>query len=229
MSRDTILIIEDERNLVNGLRDALEHHGYAVLAAEDGEEGLEVALSGRPDLILLDLMLPGIDGVDLCRLLRRRGVQVPIIMLTARSQEGDKVLGLDAGADDYVTKPFGVAELLARVRAQLRRRDEQAGAPPERVEIGGAVVDLRAFVVYRDDQRHELTEREIALLRLLLAHPHEVIPRDRLLDEVWGIGAYPTARTVDTFIYRLRQKIEADSQQPRHLLTVRGVGYKFVP
>lgn len=224
----TILLIEDEPNLVSGLTDALEHHGYRVLAAGDGENGLELALSGSPDLILLDLMLPRIDGLEVCRELRSRGLQTPVIMLTAKSQESDKVRGLDIGADDYVTKPFSVRELVARVRAQLRRQSGE-NTRPDRIRIGSAAVDFKRYVVEQDDVRHDLTDREVALLRLFLDHPHEVISRDRLLDDVWGLSAYPTTRTVDTFVYRLRQKLEQDPQNPEHLLTVRGAGYKFVP
>lgn len=223
-----ILLVEDEPNLVRGLTDALEHHGYSVLAAHDGKQGLDLALSGRPDLILLDVMLPGMNGMQVCHELRRRNVQTPVIMLTAKSQESDKVEGLDLGADDYVTKPFSVRELLARVRAHLRRNgNEEQG--PERVTIGEATVDFKRYAVYRGAEQFELTDREVDLLRLMIEHPHEVITRDRLLDEVWGFNAYPTTRTIDTFVYRLRQKLETDSQKPQHLLTVRGAGYKFVP
>ncbi len=226
--RSTILVIEDEPHLASGLRDALEHHGFAVLVAADGEVGIELALTGRADLILLDVMLPKRDGIQVCRELRRRGIRTPIIMLTAKSQEGDKVEGLDTGADDYVTKPFSVKELLARVRAHLRRAGDENGGG-ERVEIGAAVVDFGQYVVFKGSEQYDLTDREVAMLRLMIEHPHEVITRDRLLDDVWGLNAYPTTRTIDTFMYRLRQKLEADSQNPRHLLTVRGAGYKFIP
>jgi DNA-binding response OmpR family regulator len=221
-------LIEDEPNLVAGLRDALEHHGYNVLVAQDGNEGIELALSGQADLILLDIMLPGKSGIEVCGEIRQRGLNTPVIMLTAKSQEEDKILGLDTGADDYVTKPFSVSELLARVRAHLRRSDED-GPLPDRVEIGSAVVDFTKYIVYKGDEQHDLTDREVAMLRLMIEHPHEVITRDRLLDEVWGLNAYPTTRTIDTFVYRLRQKLEDDTQNPRHLLTVRGAGYKYIP
>jgi DNA-binding response OmpR family regulator len=224
----TILLIEDEPNLVSGLRDALEHHGYGVLAAYNGTTGLELALTGQADLILLDVMLPGMSGLEVCTELRQRGIATPVIMLTAKSQEDDKIVGLDRGADDYVTKPFSVSELLARVRAHLRRADD-GGALPDRVEIGSAQVDFKKYCVFKDGEQHDLTDREVAMLRLLIEHPHEVITRDRLLDEVWGLNAYPTTRTIDTFVYRLRQKLEDDSQNPQHLLTVRGAGYKFIP
>ena len=227
-SRSTILVIEDEPHLVSGLRDALEHNGFSVLVAADGEAGIELALNGHADLILLDVMLPKLDGIQVCRELRQRGIRTPIIMLTAKSQEGDKVVGLDTGADDYVTKPFSVKELLARVRAHLRRSADHNGSA-ERVKIGDAVVDLGQYVVFKGSEQYDLTDREVAMLRLMIEHPHEVITRDRLLDDVWGLNAYPTTRTIDTFMYRLRQKLEADSQNPRHLLTVRGAGYKFIP
>jgi len=224
----TILLIEDEPNLVAGLRDALEHHGYGVVAALTGPEGLEAALTGQADLILLDIMLPGMSGLEVCTELRQRGISTPVIMLTAKSQEEDKIMGLDTGADDYVTKPFSVSELLARVRAHLRRTAD-GGTLPDRVEIGNARVDFKQYCVFKGDERFDLTDREVAMLRLMIEHPHEVITRDRLLDEVWGLNAYPTTRTIDTFVYRLRQKLEDDSQAPQHLLTVRGAGYKFIP
>ncbi len=224
----TILLIEDEPNLVLGLRDAFEQHGYGVLAAHTGDEGLEIALTGQADLIILDIMLPGKSGLEVCTELRHRGVTTPVIMLTAKSQESDKIVGLDTGADDYVTKPFSVSELLARVRAHLRRADD-GGALPDRVEIGRAQVDFKKYCVFKDGEQYDLTDREVAMLRLMIEHPHEVITRDRLLDEVWGLNAYPTTRTIDTFVYRLRQKLEDDSQNPQHLLTVRGAGYKYIP
>ena len=224
----TILLIEDEPNLVTGLRDAFEHHGYCVLAAHTGPEGLKLAMTGQADLIILDLMLPGMTGLEVCTELRQRGITTPVIMLTAKSQESDKIVGLDTGADDYVTKPFGVSELLARVRAHLRRADD-GGALPDRVEIGSAQVDFKKYCVFKDGEQYDLTDREVAMLRLMIEHPHEVITRDRLLGEVWGLNAYPTTRTIDTFVYRLRQKLEADSQNPQHLITVRGAGYKYIP
>ncbi len=224
----TVLLIEDEPNLVAGLSDALEHHGYNVMSAQNGPDGLEAALTGQADIILLDVMMPGMTGLEVCAELRQRGVSTPVIMLTAKSQEEDKIVGLDTGADDYVTKPFSVTELLARVRAHLRRADDGSGLP-DRVEIGSAQVDFKKYCVFKDGEQFDLTDREVAMLRLMIEHPHEVITRDRLLDEVWGLNAYPTTRTIDTFVYRLRQKLEDDSQNPRHLLTVRGAGYKFIP
>ena len=223
-----VLIIEDERDIVAGLRDLFEHHGFEVRSARDGEVGLELALRGEADVIILDLMLPKLDGIAVCRELRERHVQTPIIMLTARGEEADRVAGLELGADDYVTKPFSTRELLARTGAILRRNN-RAGHQLEQGRIGDVVVDFKRYVILHGSARHSVTDREVQLLRLFLDHPHEVISRDRLLNEVWGYDAYPSTRTVDTFVYRLRQMVEEDAQRPAHLLTVRGVGYKFVP
>jgi len=226
MSR--LLIIEDEPTMAAGLRDTFEHQGFDVLSAADGEAGLELALSAGADVIILDLMLPKMDGMDVCRELRERNVQIPVIMLTARGEEADRVAGLEMGADDYVTKPFSVDELVARTHAILRRSKPE-GTPLEQARIGDVTVDLKQYAIFRGSERQTLTDREVHLLRLFLRHPHEVISRDSLLNEVWGYDAYPSTRTVDTFVYRLRQMIERDPQHPEHLLTVRGVGYKFVP
>ena len=228
VSRQTILIIEDEPMIVRGLRNAFEHNGFAVLAAGDGETGLELAASHSPALIILDVMLPRMSGMDVCRQLRGRGVHTPIIMLTARGEESDRVYGLEVGADDYVTKPFSIRELVARARAVLRRGAATA-APRDRVQVGSVVVDFKQYAVIKDDQREALTPLEVSLLRLFLEHPGEVITRDRLLSEIWGFEAYPTTRTVDTFMLRLRRKIEPNPREPRHFLTVYGAGYKFVP
>ncbi len=223
-----ILIIEDERRMVEALRDAFEHHGFEVCSSLDGEEGLKLTLSETPDLIVLDLMLPRKDGIEVCRDLRAKGINTPIIMLTARSEEPDRVAGLELGADDYVTKPFSVRELVARVKAILRRAGSAAKIG-DQVQIGEVTVDLKKYVVHREGLELPLTDHEARLLRYFLVHSEEVIPRDRLLDEIWGYDSYPTTRTVDTFIYRLRQKIEVDPQKPRHFATVHGVGYKFTP
>jgi DNA-binding response OmpR family regulator len=228
VSRQTILIIEDEPMIVRGLRNAFEHNGFAVLAAGDGETGLELAVSQPPAVIILDVMLPRMSGMDVCRQLRGRGVHTPIIMLTARGEESDRVSGLEVGADDYVTKPFSIRELVARARAVLRRGAATA-APRDRVQVGSVVVDFKQYAVIKDDLREALTPLEVSLLRLFLEHPGEVITRDRLLSEIWGFEAYPTTRTVDTFMLRLRRKIEPNPREPRHFLTVYGAGYKFVP
>lgn len=232
MNAPTILIVEDERDMANALRNAFEHEGFDVLVAYDGDTGLELALSARAQVILLDLMLPGRDGMEICREVRARGLSTPVIMLTARGQIEDRVAGLELGADDYVTKPFSVRELIARVRARLRGNGRQNGAHSDtarRVRIGDVTVDFSQYCVFRGSDRQKLTDREVTVLRMLLAHPNEVISRERLLDEVWGYDSYPTTRTVDTFIYRLRKKIEDDPKDPRHLMTVHGAGYRFVP
>ncbi len=198
------------------------------MSAPDGETGLELALSSQPDLIILDLMLPKKDGMEVCRELRSRNVRTPIIMLTARSGEPDRVAGLEIGADDYVTKPFSILELVARTRALLRRSAPADGAV-DQVRVGDALVDFKQYVVVNGTERHLLTPLEVSLLRLLVHHPHEVITRERLLNEIWGFQTYPTTRTVDTFVLRLRQKIERDPHEPVHFVTVHGAGYKFVP
>lgn len=225
MSR--VLIIEDEADIVAGLRDAFEHHGFEVSSAADGEHGLRLALSDEADVIILDLMLPKRDGIEICRELRQRNIQMPIIMLTARGEEADRVTGLETGADDYVTKPFSTRELIARVDALLRRTSN--GSRPDQMRIGGATVDFSRYILVHGSTSHALTDREMQVLRFFVDHPHEVISRDRLLAEVWGYDAYPSTRTIDTFIYRLRKMIEPDVDQPEHLLTIRGVGYKLVP
>ena len=222
-----VLIIEDEREIVTGLRDAFEHHGFEVSWAADGLHGLRLAITGEADVIVLDLMLPKRGGIEICRELRERNIQTPIIMLTARGEEADRVTGLESGADDYVTKPFSTRELIARIDALLRRTTDRARL--EQMRIGGATVDFSQYVLVHGDERHSLTDREMQVLRFFLDHPREVISRDRLLTEVWGYDAYPSTRTIDTFIYRLRQMIEPDVEQPEYLLTIRGVGYKLVP
>ncbi len=224
----TVLIVDDDRILLKGLRDAFAHEGFAVLAAEDGEAGLEQALAGRADLIVLDVVMPGLSGLEVCRRLRAQGVLTPVLMLTSMGEEGDVVRGLGLGADDYLTKPFSFRELVARARALLRRIDLDRGEV-ERARIGAAVVDFRRFAVSRGGIDFPLTEREAALLRLFLAAPREVILRQRVLEEIWRYDPEASTRTLDTFVYRLRRKIETDPENPRHLLTVRGAGYKFMP
>jgi DNA-binding response OmpR family regulator len=223
-----ILIIEDEPALVTGLRDAFAHNGFCVASAGDGETGLNLALSNEHDVIILDLMLPKKDGMEVCRELRSRNIWTPVIMLTARSAEPDRVAGLELGADDYVTKPFSVRELVARARALLRRTTQPEGVA-DRVRVGGAVVDFKQYAVFKGSVRYALTPMEVSLLRMFLNHPNEVITRERLLNEVWGFDAFPTTRTIDTFLLRLRHKIETDSRRPRHFITVHGAGYKFTP
>ena len=221
-----ILIVDDEPEMVRGLEDNLRYEGYQTVAAPDGRRGLALALSEAPDLILLDVMMPGMSGWDLCRELRRRGLDVPVIMLTARGEEVDRVQGLELGADDYVTKPFSLRELMARIRAVLRRPGPRQKF--EEFAFGDVRVHLRARQAFKSGREVRLTRKEFDLLRYLIEHPGEVITRDRLLDEVWGYEQFPTTRTVDTHILRLRQKFEDDPERPTHILTAHGQGYRFI-
>jgi DNA-binding response OmpR family regulator len=221
-----ILIVDDEPEMVRGLEDNLRFEGYQTVAAGDGRRGLALALSEAPDLILLDVMMPGMSGWDLCRELRRRGLDTPVIMLTARGEEVDRVLGLELGADDYVTKPFSLRELMARIRAVLRRPGPRHKF--EEFAFGDVRVHLRARQAFKAGREVRLTRKEFDLLRYFIEHPGEVVTRDRLLDEVWGYDRYPTTRTVDTHILRLRQKFEDDPERPAHILTAHGQGYRFV-
>lgn len=223
----TILIVEDEPQMANGLRDNLEFEGYTVRIARDGDEALRSATEVVPDLILLDLMLPKRNGLDVCREFRRRGLDTPIIMLTAKSQEADKVVGLEIGADDYVTKPFSVRELLARVHAQLRRTASQEAAL-ETYRFGEMELDFRRHHATRAGRAVTLTAREFELLKYFVRRRGEIIARDELLDKVWGLRAYPLSRTVDNHISKLRQKIERSPAEPEYLITVHGFGYKFL-
>jgi DNA-binding response OmpR family regulator len=222
-----ILIVEDEPAMVAGLRDNFEYEGYDVISAGDGVQGLERALIDNPDLVVLDVMMPRMSGLDVCKQLKAKRPALPIIMLTARGQEIDKVVGLELGADDYVTKPFSIRELMARVKAVLRRVSPQAKAP-EVYRFGDVEVNIRHNEVRRAGSRVELSAKEFALLAYFLAHPAETLSRDRLLDAVWGYENYPNTRTVDTHILHLRQKLEPNPEEPRLFLTVHGSGYKFV-
>jgi two-component system alkaline phosphatase synthesis response regulator PhoP len=221
-----ILIVDDEPEMLRGLEDNLRFEGYQTVTAGDGKRGLALALSEAPDLILLDVMMPGMSGWDLCRELRRRGLDAPVIMLTARGAEVDRVLGLELGADDYVTKPFSLRELMARIRAVLRRPGPRQKF--EEFAFGDVRVHLRARQAFKGGREVRLTRKEFDLLRYLVEHPGEVITRDRLLDEVWGYDRFPTTRTVDTHILRLRQKFEDDPERPAHILTAHGQGYRFI-
>jgi len=222
-----ILIVEDEPNMVAGLRDNFEFEGYQVISAPDGVAGLERALSEAPDLVILDVMMPRMSGLDVCKQLKTKKPAIPIIMLTARGQEVDKVVGLELGADDYITKPFSIRELLARVKAVLRR----AGITPraaEKYSFGEVEVNLRSCRVSRRGKEMDFSSKEFELLKFFLHHPGETLSRDRLLEEVWGYAHFPTTRTVDAHIVRLRQKVEPKPDEPRFILTVHGTGYKFV-
>ncbi len=226
----SILIVEDERNLSNVIRDRLQEEGYRVLQAFDGPSALAVARDYAPDLIVLDIMLPGMDGLEVCRRLRAQSI-VPILMLTARAEELDRVLGLELGADDYLTKPFSMHELRARVRALLRRVEmmHAAGVPPpgEVLTIGDVRLDTATNEASLGGQSLDLTPKEFALLFLLAQHPGRVFSRAYLLDEVWGYEAAAYDRTVDTHVYRLRQKLGADSELAQRIVAVRGTGYKL--
>jgi DNA-binding response OmpR family regulator len=222
-----ILIVEDEPAMVAGLRDNFEYEGYEVVSAADGVEGLDKALSDDPDLVVLDVMMPRMSGLDVCKQLKAKRPSVPIIMLTARGQEIDKVVGLELGADDYVTKPFSIRELMARVKAVLRRASPQ-GFAAEVYRFSDIEVNIRSNEVRRSGEAVELSAKEFALLAYFCAHPAETLSRDRLLDAVWGYENYPNTRTVDTHIVHLRQKLEPNPEEPRLILTVHGSGYKFV-
>ncbi len=229
---DRILIVEDNAGLVMALTDLLTAEGYEVETAGGGTEGLEAAAGGRFDLVVLDVMLPGKNGFDVCRDLRRRGVDTPVLMLTARSQVIDKVLGLKLGADDYLCKPFEQLELLARVEALLRRgqskaRQAEAGDEPT-FHFGPVAVDFRSTEVLRDGRPVELSAREFRLLRYFVERRGATLSRSELLREVWGYDAETLTRTVDVHVGLLRQKLEVDPRSPRHFLTMRGHGYKFV-
>jgi two-component system alkaline phosphatase synthesis response regulator PhoP len=227
MATTKILIVEDEPNMVAGLRDNFEYEGFRVATAMDGVEGLEKALQDSPDLVILDVMMPRMSGLDVCRQLKSKRPSIPIIMLTARGQEVDKVVGLELGADDYVTKPFSIRELLARVKAVLRR-SQTLPKEQDRYCFGDVEVNLRSYQVLRNGQLIEFSNKEFELLKHFLCHSGETLSRDRLLDEVWGYENFPTTRTVDAHIVRIRQKLEPVPDQPRFFLTVHGVGYKFV-
>jgi DNA-binding response OmpR family regulator len=227
MGTAKILIVEDEPNMVAGLRDNFEYEGFQVLTALDGVEGLERALKDSPDLVVLDVMMPRMSGLDVCKQLKAKRPSIPIIMLTARGQEVDKVVGLELGADDYVTKPFSIRELLARVKAVLRRA-QTLPKDQDRYSFGDVEVNLRSYQVRRGGNPVEFSSKEFDLLKHFLCHSGETLSRERLLDEVWGYENFPTTRTVDAHIVRIRQKLEPIPDQPRFFLTVHGVGYKFV-
>lgn len=220
-----ILVIEDEPGIRLALKDELQFEGFDVDLAEDGASGLAAIARFQPELIVLDLMLPGRNGYQICQEVRQRNIQTPIIMLTARHEEIDKVRGLGLGADDYVTKPFSLAELVARIRAVLRRT--QSGAEPEVLEAGSLKLDLRRHRAIKVDVELQLTDTEFRILTLLLKRRGEVITRDEFLKQIWGEDVYVTHRTVDTHVAALRRKIENDVEHPAFILSVRNVGYRF--
>ena len=222
-----VLIVEDDPAILRGLADNLRFEKYDVLTATDGEAGYNLQHAQNPDLIVLDLMLPRMTGLELCRKLRTEGQQVPILMLTARGEEADRVVGLDLGADDYVTKPFSVMELLARIRALLRRSNS-VKILPDTLSFGEIEIDFLRYIASRRGKPVEMTRKEFAILRLLGSRTGEVVTRDELLNEVWGVESYPVTRTVDNHIAGIRAKLEADPAQPVYIRTVHGVGYSFV-
>jgi DNA-binding response OmpR family regulator len=229
-ARQHILVVEDDATLRDGLARALTGEGFAVDCAADGYAARKALAGGHFDLVILDLMLPGPGGLELLRAFRAVDTETPVLILTARGDESDKVAGLGFGADDYVTKPFGLRELIARVRAHLRRQSgqRQEEPPPPPFRIGTALVDLGAFVVERDGVQQALSPKEAAILTLLLREQGRALHRNAILDAVWGRGRFVTHRTIDTHVLNLRQKVESDPRQPRHLLTVHGVGYRLV-
>ena len=224
----TILVIEDDVSILRGLRDNLKFEEYEVLTATDGHEGIILALEKSPDLVLLDIMLPGISGYDICRKVKEQKPDLPIIMLTARSKEIDKIAGLDLGADDYVTKPFSTPELLARIRAALRRAQNKTPIQ-EKYSFGKVSMDFKQYQTFINNEEVHLSAREYAIMKFLIEHAGEVIHRHALLDEVWVYESYPTTRTVDNYIMDLRKKLEEEPSRPKHILSIRGVGYKFAP
>ena len=227
----TVLIVEDERAIVETLKFNLKREGYETMEALDGETGLRLALEGDPDLILLDVMLPKMNGFDICAEIRRAGKVTPVIMLTAREEETDKIFGLEAGADDYITKPFSMRELMARVKANIRRRDLDYGVRPkgELLRAGALTVDPAAFTVTKDASPVELTQKEFDLLLYLIRERGRVFTREDLMQKVWNYDYFGDMRTVDVTVRRLREKIENDPGKPELILTKRGVGYYFAP
>jgi DNA-binding response OmpR family regulator len=223
-----ILIIEDEPDIVRGLRDALQFEGFEVDARSTGAEGLAAAMDWVPDCVLLDLMLPDDNGYRICETLRSRDPVVPIIILTAKAQEADKVRGLEAGADDYVTKPFSIAELIARINA-IFRRQARMGATDETFPIGPWTINTRKHTMSKGRATKRLTFYELEVLKLLRERADDAVSRDELLEKVWGVQPSPTNRTVDNFVVKLRRKLEEDQKSPKHILTVYGFGYKLVP
>lgn len=222
-----VLIVEDDPAILRTLADNLRFEKYDVLTAMDGEAAYRLQRSQHPDLIILDLMIPRMSGLELCRKLRTEGVQAPILILTARSEEADRVLGLDLGADDYVTKPFSVPELMARIRALLRRASSAAERPTT-LRFGQVEVDFKSYSARRRGKRVEMTRKEFEILRLLVSRKGNVVTREELLNEVWGMESFPVTRTVDNHIAGLRAKLEANPARPAYIQTVHGVGYKFV-
>lgn len=224
---DTVLVIEDDPSIRLGLERNLQFEGFQVVVAADGESGFRLAIEKRPECIVLDVMLPKLSGYEVCRQLRKQGLTMPIIMLTAKTQEIDKIMGLELGADDYVTKPFSVAEVMARINAAVRRH-KKFETSSSNFRFGEFTLDVEGQVLKQDGAGAiELSQKEFQILRLFLEHEGKVLSRQEILNKVWGFDYFGTDRTVDNFINKLRQKVEPDIARPRHVLTVRGAGYKF--
>lgn len=224
-----ILIVEDDKDIADGLGMHLSEEGYTVLKVTEGDSVVNLVIQKSPHLILLDIVLPGMSGIDVCRELRQKGLEVPIIMLSGkRIEEIDCVVGLEIGADDYVTKPFGIKELLARVRVHLRRQPSHSRNGLHRYHFGDVEIDFDNFSATRDDEALNMTPKEFEILRLLISSRGELVTRDRLLDVVWGYDIYPTTRTVDNHILKLRKKLEENPASPKHILSIYGEGYQFV-
>jgi two-component system, OmpR family, alkaline phosphatase synthesis response regulator PhoP len=223
----TLLIIEDDPAIMLGLRKNLSYEGYRVVTAADGDKGLEMAFDAKPDLILLDLMLPGINGFEICRTVRRHDPTVPILIISAKDQEIDKIMGFELGADDYITKPFSVKEVVARVKAALRR-STALEQETEILHFGPNEVDFQGRSLRIEGREIDVSPREFDLLQYLSRNPNRVLSRDQILNRVWGYDYYGTARTIDNFVQKLRRKVEVDPEDPQYIVTVRGVGYKFV-
>jgi len=223
-----ILIIEDDKTIVEGLEAAFTFHGFTLLSAGNGEDGFFLLGSEKPDVVILDVMLPGFDGFEICKKIRERDRRIPIIMLTAKGGESDKLRGFETGADDYVTKPFSARELIARVNAVLKRSGVPVKEEQKQVfTVGNVSVNFDNFTVKREGEELSLSLKEYEILRLLMDNPDTVISRDRIIDDIWGEDYYPNPKTIDNFILKLRNKIEEDPRDPRHILAVHGVGYKF--
>lgn len=225
---EKILIVEDEEDLAKGLELNLADEGYRVIRASNGKEGLHLALTEAPDLILLDIRMPEMDGLEVCREIRRTGSGIPILMLTAKGEETDKVVGLEIGADDYMIKPFGLRELQARIKALLRRSKKNSLTAGSSHRIGDCVVDLAGFKVHQKRKTTDLSSLEMSILKYLIEHHGEVVTREALLDKIWGYEKFPTTRTVDNHILKLRKKIEDDPAHPKHILSVYGEGYRLI-
>jgi len=222
----TILIIEDDISILRVLEDNLKFEGYQVISERDGKIGLDLALKNMPDMLLLDIMLPGMNGYEICRKLKTEKPDLPIIMITARGSEMDKVSGLDIGADDYLSKPFSIPELMARIRAVFRRTDQSADSTGE-YSFGNVLIDFKKYRTFVNNEEIKLSGKEYAIMEYFIKHEGEVVHRHELLDEVWGYDVMPSTRTVDNFILDLRKKLESDPSKPKHIISIRGAGYRF--